>query len=380
MGGIPMTTWYRVHKWTSLVSTVFLLLLCLTGLPLIFGDEIDAVFDPEVAISAVAAGTPDASLDRIIAAAHARYPGQHLRFMVWDKEEPRRLSLNMAASADATAAQGHVLIYDTRTAALLSETPALHGFMHVMLQLHQNLFIGLTGDLLLGVVGLLFLAALVSGVVLYGPYMRKLDFGAVRFARGRRLRWLDLHNLIGVAVLAWMCAVGLTGFINTLSKPLFGLWSAQEMPRLLAQAAQAAKDPKEPQCSSTLSVDAIVAAARRALPDKRISSVVFPGARFGSAQHYTLWTVGNTPLTSRMFTPILLDACSGRIVSTSTLPWYLKALELSRPLHFGDYGGLPLKIIWALLDLLAIAVLVSGIYLWIARNYPGMLRPADEKS
>ena len=28
--------WFLVHKWTSLVCTVFLLLLCLTGLPLIF--------------------------------------------------------------------------------------------------------------------------------------------------------------------------------------------------------------------------------------------------------------------------------------------------------------------------------------------------------
>ena len=29
------------------------------------------------------------------------------------------------------------------------------------------------------------------------------------------------------------------------------------------------------------------------------------------------------------------------------MPWYVKALKLSQPLHFGDYGGMPLKIIWA---------------------------------
>src|SRR5881628_312963 len=33
--------WSVVHTWTSLISTVFLLLLCLTGLPLIFHHEID---------------------------------------------------------------------------------------------------------------------------------------------------------------------------------------------------------------------------------------------------------------------------------------------------------------------------------------------------
>ena len=38
------------------------------------------------------------------------------------------------------------------------------------------------------------------------------------------------------------------------------------------------------------------------------------------------------------------------------------------PLHFGDYGGLPLKIIWALFDLVTIVVLGSGLYLWLSRR------------
>ena len=39
--------WSWVHKWTSLISTLFLLMLCLTGLPLIFHDEIDTALNPE---------------------------------------------------------------------------------------------------------------------------------------------------------------------------------------------------------------------------------------------------------------------------------------------------------------------------------------------
>jgi uncharacterized iron-regulated membrane protein len=41
---------------------------------------------------------------------------------------------------------------------------------------------------------------------------------------------------------------------------------------------------------------------------------------------------------------------------------------VSRPLHFGDYGGLPLKIIWALFDLVTIVILGSGLYLWLSRR------------
>jgi len=38
-------------------------------------------------------------------------------------------------------------------------------------------------------------------------------------------------------------------------------------------------------------------------------------------------------------------------------PWSFYVLKLSQPLHFGDDGGLPLQIIWALLDIASIIVL-----------------------
>ena len=41
--------WSWLHRWSSLVCTLFMLLLCLTGLPLIFSDEIDALTRKEVA-------------------------------------------------------------------------------------------------------------------------------------------------------------------------------------------------------------------------------------------------------------------------------------------------------------------------------------------
>lgn len=50
------------------------------------------------------------------------------------------------------------------------------------------------------------------------------------------------------------------------------------------------------------------------------------------------------------------------------MPWYVKALFLSQPLHFGDYGGLPLKFLWAGFDLVTIVVLVSGLWLWRFRG------------
>jgi uncharacterized iron-regulated membrane protein len=56
------------------------------------------------------------------------------------------------------------------------------------------------------------------------------------------------------------------------------------------------------------------------------------------------------------------------VTDSSALPWYLTGLLLSQPLHFGDYGGLPMQVAWALLDIITIIVLGSGLYLWLVKR------------
>lgn len=211
---------------------------------------------------------------------------------------------------------------------------------------------------------LLFVAAIVSGVVLYGPYMKKLDFGTVRHDRTNRLRWLDMHNLLGIVTLAWTLVVGLTGAMNELSTPLFGLWQQTDVKLLLAAHGGQAAPPQ----SALPSVQAVLQTAQRAVPGMAVTSIVYPGNPFGSPYHYLFWAQGKRTLTSRLLNPVLVDAHTGELSAVVRMPWYLRALEVSRPLHFGDYGGLPLKILWALLDLVTIVVLGSGLYLWIARR------------
>ncbi len=113
----------------------------------------------------------------------------------------------------------------------------------------------------------------------------------------------------------------------------------------------------------------------QALPGMKIVSVVFPNEVLTSPRHYLVWMKGDAPVTSRLLTPAIVDAETGKLTVAKGLPWYLRALEVSRPLHFGDYGGMPLKIIWALFDAALIGVLVSGLYLWLSRRK----RPVEEE-
>jgi uncharacterized iron-regulated membrane protein len=89
---------------------------------------------------------------------------------------------------------------------------------------------------------------------------------------------------------------------------------------------------------------------------------------------------GATPLTTRLRSPLLINAETGELAGKRDLPWYMTALLLSQPLHFGDYGGMPLKIIWALLDLVTIFVLGSGLYLWIVRSRAAVALPRSSST
>src|SRR3546814_19689968 len=70
---------------------------------------------------------------------------------------------------------------------------------------------------------------------------------------------------------------------------------------------------------------------------------------------------GTTKLTEHVLTPALVDAEKGVLTDIRQMPWYMVALSYSQPLHFGDYGALPLKILWAILDIFTLYVLWTGI-------------------
>jgi uncharacterized iron-regulated membrane protein len=203
--------------------------------------------------------------------------------------------------------------------------------------------------------------------------MRKLDFGTVRHHRVRAVRWLHLHNLLGVVITAWMLVVGLTGVINTWADLVVQYWRGTQLVEMLG----AHRDKTRP--AKLAPLDGVVATAREKLPEMKPRFVAFPESSFASKGHYVVFMQGDTPLTSRLLRPVVVDAETGAFTDSREVPWYVTALLVSQPLHFGDYGGMPLKIIWAVLDVLTIIVLVTGLYLWVFRRRPTAAnRYADE--
>ena len=366
--------WFLMHKWSSLASTLFLLLLCVTGLPLIFHDEIDGLVGEDY--DAILEGAPSAeggvALDQMLELALKERPGEVPLFMAFSQDGPL-LTVTTGPRPDASGAEMTLLFLDRTSGEVLGPAPT-GGFMEFILQLHTDLFLGLPGMLFLGAMGILFVVALVSGVVLYAPFMRRLPFGALRTYRSRRVRTLDQHNLLGVVALGWMLVVGMTGVINAFADPLVDNWRNGELAEMTAQyAGEARLDP-----ANYGSLDAAMTSAKSALPGRSPQFIGFPGGDWSTGHHYAIFFQGDRPLTQHLLTPALIDARSAELTDARAMPAVNQALMMSKPLHFGDYGGLPLKLIWAVLTLATIWVLWSGLMLWFRRS-PAMLeRRIDE--
>ncbi len=359
MNSRKIKTWAWVHKWSSLVCTVFMLLLCVTGLPLIFHHEIGHLLGTEVEAPKMPADTPRASLDRVLEVAKAKHPDRVVQFVSQPEDDDGLWFVTLTPTPAPTDDFKSVAV-DARTAEVLAQPRFDEGFMYVMFKLHVDLFAGLPGKLFLGFMGLLLLLAIVSGVVLYAPFMRKLDFGTVRREKRPRLKWLDL----GIVTLVWAFVVGGTGMINTWADLVIKYWQYDQLGALLAPYQGQPITPVAERGSVQKSLDAAYARS----PHSKLSFIAFPGTVFSSPHHTTVFLKGNEPFTSKLLQPVLVDARTTEVTAAPRLPWYLTALLVSQPLHFGDYGGMPMQILWALLDVATIVVLGSGLYLWLKRG------------
>jgi uncharacterized iron-regulated membrane protein len=365
MKAATLRVWSWLHKWSSLVSTVFLLLLCITGLPLIFHEEIEHAFEPppqatgEVVGASQPGGAP--SLDDLVAHALWQARGEHVNFVLIERED-ELVQVGTSPSRQPTPGEGHTRWYGLHTGAVLQPPPTSgDGFMGVMLRLHTDMYMGLWGTLFLGFMGLVMAVAVVSGVVLYAPFMRKIPFGTVRHTHAPRTRWLDLHNLLGIGTVVWLTVVGLTGTINTLEVPLGHLWRNNDL------AAMRQRHAGDPPAQALAPLHQVLAAAREAAPQTQVDSIIFPGMVISGPRHHLVILRGDKPATRQLVQVMLVDAETGRVTDHASMPWYVQTLSMSQPLHFGDYGGMPLKILWAVLTLISIVVLGSGLYLWLTK-------------
>ncbi len=370
MSNYATSRWFRVnlwlHRWSSLVATIPFLILCLTGTVLIFHEEIDHALghEPELHETLPEQQRPLAvAIDKV----HAQFPGERVLSTSFDPEGHPGMQLLVTAPRDNTGFDNARLRFaDLATGELVAESDPARTLTGFLLELHAQWFLGPVGELIGALIALLVLISLVSGMVVYAPYVKRVAFGVLRRSRGPRLLQLDLHNFIGALVLGWALVVTVTGLALGFGTLALGIWQMTELGPMREQvAAMQPVDSRSPPADA----DAAFAAAQAGAGEGwNVVTLILPDTEFSTPRHYTALLVGSEGVEERLFRVVVIDARTGELTLVPQVPWYIMAISLSEPLHFGDYGGLPLKLLWTACTWLTLFITANGAWLWWDRR------------
>jgi len=350
--------WIGLHKWSSLIAMLVLLVVFVSGLPLVFKSEIEDWLGYG---SAERQDRDELSLDALVDAAEQRRSDKVVQFIVWEDNKPGAVIMSMADTPTEPPHHNVSVFVSPYDGQILNDQAEPLAFFA---DLHKQLLMGKGGTFFLGIIAVSLVLSLISGVMIYAPFAGRRSFTSVRNGKSPRAKWLDVHNVLGIIVFGWMLVVGATGVINSWGEYLVYFWRADQV----ADMTRDYHNKPAPEKTQIGSVHQALEIAKVPYPDMTPWFIAMPGSLMSDAHHYIVYLRGATPRTSQLVRPVLVDAVTQTITDSRDMPWYMKTLMLSQPLHFGDYGGLMLKLIWFLFTLISTVVLITGLYLWWVRR------------
>lgn len=367
---MPLTrTLYVVHRWTGLASAIFILFFSVTGAVAVYYSEIDRWASPGLAVprSDQSRSALQPALDAARAVAPERAPE-----LMWLPSRPdEAIVVRLAPGVDLFR-----VFVDPSTSRVTGTTSGEH-IANVVRQTHLRFyFFGWQGRVVTGLFGLVLLLSAVTGVFIYAPFMRGVWRAGLRWWQIRdgrsQLAWSDVHKLIGVTALFFNVIIGVSGAV-------LGLENLQRFSPALATALHPSPGRYEvAACDQAAPLDQVVDAAQRDIDGLRATLVSFPSPR---QPFYTV--SGDLPgrLRASGTSWVAVDRCARVLdrfdarrseLSASAYQWM-------EPLHFGDWGGWPLKLLYCLLGMTSGVLAITGLGLaamkWRHRSSPG-LRPA----
>lgn len=347
---------WQLHSWLGLFAGLGLVVIGLSGSLLVFREELESLVHPElVRVEPAASGR--LSFDALLAHAQRQLPAHEIAGWLPRHDDPHLADLLYVIPHGTNEWQ--IATLDPYTGRLLASprdgTDTLTG---VLLELHYTFFADHAGMIVTGLLALALCTLGVTGVWLYREFWKNLL--TLRWGRGARILFSDLHKFIGITSVAFNLLLGFTGaywnLTHVIGEELAGLPEQPRMERRLYP--------------DSLSLDALAADAAQRLPGFRANYLSLPFAPDGGI---TLWGAFEPrgPLDGPYGSQVFYDEKTGAHKSTTDLRQaglWTRIVDTFVPLHYGTFGGLPVKLLWCLGGLTPGTLAVSGFFIWRLRR------------
>ncbi|MFC0203846.1 PepSY-associated TM helix domain-containing protein [Novosphingobium soli] len=345
------------HAAIGLVAGALLYLVCLTGTLAVFYQELQRFEQAQAPeMTAIAPAAAQRAVEAALAAEHGQPTTSHLYVHLPVAELPR-------ATVTTDTRATHVLP-DGRLAG-----PEEIAWSDFLVALHYALNVpGLIGMIVVGGLGVMILALAISGVVAHPRIFR--DAFLLRARDGSGLGLADWHNRMSVWSLPFSVAVALTGAVIGLAAvtgyALAALDHGGDIEAVYAPLFGAEGKPDKRPAAAPDVARALGYMARH-YPGVTVTyAIIHDPLTVGqevqiSAEHPRRLIFGETYRfdgQGRFLGPAgLADGELGQQAAASTYK-----------LHFGNFGGLPVKLAYFVLGAALTAICATGTYIWLGKR------------
>lgn len=323
---------WRLHSLFGLKLSLLMAFVCATGTVATVAHEIEWLLVPAVRGEAAAPGATR-NWGRVWAAARAAHSDGWVRGVgPYDRSDAGYFA--RAAAVALPDGREVTVLVDAASGQVTGEQRGVtfHSFMRA---LHYYLFVpGDAGFYLVTSLALALAGSLVTGLIVYRRFWRGL-WRRPRFDRPVRT-WLgDVHRLLGVWSIPFAAVIAATG-----------LWYLAERAVLHWETPPPLAGPLRVQPGAA-TIDRWVAIAAEAMPGFHITGVSLP---YGDGAPVIVQGQWQAWLVRERTNAAYIDPASGRLLGrrvahdlTATERW----VHTADPLHFGTFGGLATRLLWA---------------------------------
>jgi len=347
-----------LHRWIGLLVSLLLIIISLTGSLLIFSDELDRAFNPQL-LHVEPQGEMQ-SHQELVESAKKLYPALKVHRITVPSSPDVAYTVMMADAKD-----DYTDVYlNPFNGEVLGSRPWKQTIGGFLIELHVHLLAGDFGMQIVGICGGLLLLMGITGLALWNGW-RNLKYGlTIRWQAPRQLVHYDVHKAIGVLSVAFLALIAATGMAMVFWTPFENaVYHLTQNPRPVEVASQVAVG------KAPMAINEILQKAEAALPGAKLFKFFpakKPEATFNVWMHFPQEHEFNKEpyLHLDQYTGAVLRVDNPKQASLAT-----RIMTAQYILHVGNYGGWFTRILYCLVGFAPLALVVTGFALWQRRRW-----------
>lgn len=358
-------TYIDVHSWVGIVCGLALFIAFYAGAITMFETPLQRWATPPTQLAPPPSLADTPKLIEKVLAAHPEAAKSYQVHLITSPEQPARVSWTTGTRRAPGPTYQASLAPDGALQVSTQEPSPVAELVDV---LHQQVGLPFEHEVampIMGVIALLYAVAIISGIIALLPSLVK-DLFALRLGKNVKRMWLDLHNLLGVFSLPFHIIMALTAVVFAFHDQFY---DAQGAVQKIGAAPPKREAHGKPPSGAMLPPAELAKRIEAQLPGFTLHTISYENNPKEGVHGHIQGSDPRYGMRAPTYTIGEIDPRDGRITEADYLPrlqdgWFATIVGFFA-LHFGSYGGAPVRWAYFFLGLAGAFLFYSGNLLWI---------------